>query len=284
MPIDFRRDAPSSASKSTEVVQTPWSPSDLGAALALWLDATDTSSLTLDGSSVTQWADKSQNGHSVSQATVSEQPQWSSVNAAYQINGQPAVAFTGNRHSLASADFNLGTAVADHSTPIHVFSVGQLDLITGNEFTLFAGANATAEQFFGRWWQFGSEYFQANTRNIDEGDGGAEANQTAGLNAGTNPWIINVENNRQGNASFIRYNSADVSPENCAFGEEGFDGLVVGNNYWGGKSLGGILGEFLIITEALSQANRERVEGYLAHKWGLEANLPKAHPYRTAAP
>jgi hypothetical protein len=28
----------------------------------------------------------------------------------------------------------------------------------------------------------------------------------------------------------------------------------------------------------------ERVEGYLAHKWGQESNLPSDHPYKSAAP
>jgi hypothetical protein len=26
------------------------------------------------------------------------------------------------------------------------------------------------------------------------------------------------------------------------------------------------------------------MEGYLAHKWGIQANLPAAHPYYSAAP
>jgi hypothetical protein len=29
---------------------------------------------------------------------------------------------------------------------------------------------------------------------------------------------------------------------------------------------------------------REKIEGYLAWKWGLEGNLPIGHPYKSAAP
>ena len=29
---------------------------------------------------------------------------------------------------------------------------------------------------------------------------------------------------------------------------------------------------------------RQKIEGYLAHKWGLAANLPADHPYKTEAP
>jgi hypothetical protein len=28
----------------------------------------------------------------------------------------------------------------------------------------------------------------------------------------------------------------------------------------------------------------EKAEGYIAHKWGLEGNLPVSHPYKSSAP
>jgi len=259
----------------------------------LWLDATYEPSLTKVGSAIYSvgeevgaWADRTANGVSVTQSASIDKPLYEATNSSYQINGKPAVKYTTAPQYLASSAFNLGTAAADHSTPINVFSVGQLDLPTGSEFFLFDGANNSNEQFFGRWLQFpAGVYFQANTRNIAESDGaGVEANTTGILNPGSNPWMIHVENNRQGNSSFIRYNGTDVSPANCAFGEEGFDGLTVGSNYWTTKSLCGRIGEFLITSGTQTQADREKIEGYLAHKWGLTANLPAAHPYKTTAP
>jgi hypothetical protein len=29
---------------------------------------------------------------------------------------------------------------------------------------------------------------------------------------------------------------------------------------------------------------RQRIEGYLAHNWGMTANLPSDHPFRSAPP
>lgn len=43
------------------------------------------------------------------------------------------------------------------------------------------------------------------------------------------------------------------------------------------------LGE-VIFTEGISQVNSDKIEGYLAHKWGLTADLPSSHPYKTSAP
>ena len=46
----------------------------------------------------------------------------------------------------------------------------------------------------------------------------------------------------------------------------------------------GDYGELLIYDYALSDSEIAKIEGYLAHKWGLSANLPSAHPYKNSAP
>ena len=42
----------------------------------------------------------------------------------------------------------------------------------------------------------------------------------------------------------------------------------------------GHIAEILIYNRAFSDAERQRVEGYLAWKWGLQAKLPATHPYK----
>jgi hypothetical protein len=62
----------------------------------------------------------------------------------------------------------------------------------------------------------------------------------------------------------------------------------LGNNAYGapanGQMFSGTIHELLILTDNASTSDREKVEGYLAHKWGLEGDLPIGHPYRNAAP
>ena len=53
-----------------------WSPLQLGANLSLWLDASDASTITLNGSTVSQWNDKSGNARHATQATAANQPGW----------------------------------------------------------------------------------------------------------------------------------------------------------------------------------------------------------------
>jgi hypothetical protein len=45
----------------------------------------------------------------------------------------------------------------------------------------------------------------------------------------------------------------------------------------------GVMGE-LIMVETTDTTTRQKIEGYLAHKWGLQANLPVDHPYKSSAP
>ena len=43
-------------------------------------------------------------------------------------------------------------------------------------------------------------------------------------------------------------------------------------------------GEVILIDKVLTLSDREKLEGYLAWKWGLQANLPAGHTYKSAAP
>jgi hypothetical protein len=48
--------------------------------------------------------------------------------------------------------------------------------------------------------------------------------------------------------------------------------------------LDGFMAEIVICDAKLGDADREKLEGYLAWKWGLESELPENHPYRTEPP
>jgi hypothetical protein len=46
----------------------------------------------------------------------------------------------------------------------------------------------------------------------------------------------------------------------------------------------GDVAEIIVLPSALTTADRERIEGYLAWKWGLTSSLASNHPYKIAAP
>lgn len=52
----------------------------------------------------------------------------------------------------------------------------------------------------------------------------------------------------------------------------------------GQSATNGALGDVLIYNKELTTDERQRAEGYLAHKWGQQALLDVSHPYKAAAP
>lgn len=46
----------------------------------------------------------------------------------------------------------------------------------------------------------------------------------------------------------------------------------------------GLIGEAIVLQYIPTTDERQRIEGYLAHQWGLSASLPSGHPYRSLAP
>ena len=74
-------------------------PTDI-ADLALWIDAADASTITLDGSgNVEQWNDKSGNGRNLTQATVLNRPAY----VANIVNGLPVVRTNGTNSLIETA-------------------------------------------------------------------------------------------------------------------------------------------------------------------------------------
>ena len=46
----------------------------------------------------------------------------------------------------------------------------------------------------------------------------------------------------------------------------------------------GEIGEVIIVSSVLEAADRKKIEGYLAHKWGIGGNLSSDHVYSLNAP
>jgi len=124
----------------------PFSPTDI-ANLQLWLDASDATSITLAGTEVTQWRDKSGNIRHANQATVAKQP---TLSVAAK-NGLDVIDFNGSTDIM-----NLDSQPITGTSARTIYGVVYADTLgiaTGHESiialssSLVSGAlwNATAE-------------------------------------------------------------------------------------------------------------------------------------------
>jgi hypothetical protein len=237
-----------------------WRPSDLGADLALWLDAEDTDSITLNGSTVSQWSDKSGNGNNVTQATASAQP-------AYTAG---AVTFDGVNDALIAATSILTNNFTGTLTMMSVSS-----FLSGESGYLYGAVDTTGSAFY----QSITQMTLANTlsgaaSNLVNHNFTLPSMNIAG--AVYNNTIVNYSFN--GNITNLAgtYNFAAPTTE-----------FTLGNRrngtsaatYWQGSHH-----ELIVTNTALTVADRQKLEGYLAWKWNLVGNLPADHPYKTQPP
>ena len=97
----------------------------------------------------------------------------------------------------------------------------------------------------------------------------------------TSNWRI-VTASYFNNSSF--YTAVDGNFQNPKYGPySNYDSFLMGGqNYT--PQFKGYSAETIVYPFSLNPFERQKVEGYLAWKWGLQSNLPPAHPFRTFKP
>ena len=244
-----------------------WLPTELSG-LVLWLDAADADTITLDGSdNVEQWADKSGSGN----------------NTVGVLENRPVVETVSDKEYI-----RFSTAGSLSVTPSRFLWDGDA-VSTFIVLRLYGYDNTKVAYCIGE--------------NID----GTRNAAALRLETSTATWIrtwggavswggvpvdssLIIFNAYEGDQDWVLYrDGALISVSQNTFGTNIMQWapsnlISIGNNWQGTNNLNGSIGEFLIYGGTISESNRQKVEGYLAHKWGLTANLPSAHPYKTEAP
>jgi len=242
-----------------------WTPAEI--TTALWLDAADASTITESGGAVSQWDDKSGNDNHVAQSTSTLRP----VVASNVLNSKPVIRFDGT-------DDRLQTAGALFATPVFgVYSV------TANRNP--SGESAWAGQYLagdgGRTLIYQNG---VNTRLVAMFTANTGINVTGTANSSFH--LFGYEKNL--NNGNLYYEAVNVGTSSSLI-------ATISNTSWKigepGAGSGGLFfraeldaAEIVILSAPASTSDRQKIEGYLAHKWGLTANLPADHPYKVNPP
>lgn len=260
----------------------PWTPANI--TTALWLDANDASTLTLNGSTVSQWNDKSGNARHVSQATATNQPTYNATG----LNGKGTLNFDGvdwlfNATPGALLRNVLGGTVA--AVVNYTDAVSQRIPVatmngTGAGVRLAAGLQAAGTtNIFSR--RLDAETGATTITSPPAYTNGTSIIQigVARYSAGVLEQYINGTTGGTG-AFALSGSSSDTDSATLVIGGTSTDDGVTLN----GNQMLGFVGETIYTNTALSTDDRQRLEGYLAWKWGLVASLPVAHPYKNSPP
>jgi hypothetical protein len=190
------------------------------------------------------WADKSGNTNNPIQSLSNKMPIWTPA----ALNQKPTVAFDSNFSQI----FEIQSAV---SNPSFIFLVhrqkqfGQSKVLGGDLST------TTEEGFISLEHASGSVQIVSKVPSSD--------------------WSI----------STLR-----VAPNSQSLW---VDGQIVGSQSFGqgalavdkvGQSFDGEIAEVLVFDRQVNSVNRQKIEGYLAHKWSLNNQLPALHPFASIPP
>ena len=67
-------------------------------------------------------------------------------------------------------------------------------------------------------------------------------------------------------------------------GNSGVDNLNTFNLGHAEGETQNFVGKYAEVVAFTDSNDRQKIEGYLAHKWGIDANLDSSHPYALSAP
>jgi hypothetical protein len=85
-------------------------------------------------------------------------------------------------------------------------------------------------------------------------------------------------------ASLVFNGTADASSPATTTSTTSAAGIVIGSDATFAEPLKGSIYEIVMLPSVADTTTRQKLEGYLAWKWGLTANLPAGHPYKTIGP
>jgi hypothetical protein len=233
-----------------------WQPTQISA-LSLWLDAADTATLTLSGTNVSQWNDKSGNGRN---ATATTPPTYNA--------GTKSVVFNGTTQFMSLPNGTLGTG----STTYSCFFVASTNAPNSPQWVLVQGTTEVSQflgfffwatqALFHSWWI--NEYAFNNVTS-------ASTNIIAGFtyNGTTRLTFANGISSAPNTPGLAKNTTAN-------------DALI--GKRAAGEFLNGTISEIIFYTQEITTAQRQQVEGYLAWKWGLQSSLPGTHPFKKFPP
>ena len=259
-----------------------WTPAEIST--ALWLDAADSSTLTLNGSNVSQWADKSGRGNHAVNATAASQPTY----MANSFNGLPALWFDITDDFLGISSPNGLSSVTDFFYAA-VFQMapsnGSWRMVMGGRtsFNSYVSPKSGMPllQKMSTSNQFGMhDADKSDTRiKVDVTDFAAKSIVTIGRSGGsTGPWPVTVTATGHSQANYL-------TTQNQTWGSYKNNVFQIGGRQQSSTGyFDGLICECIAMDYNPTTEERQKIEGYLAHKWGLAANLPSDHPYKSAAP
>ncbi|MFU8781231.1 MAG: hypothetical protein ACNA71_09450 [Kiritimatiellia bacterium] len=272
--------------KAAQAQQT-WTPTEILQDLGIWFDASDAATIwsdttastpaTIDGG-VARWDDKSTHNRHITQATSGLRPIRRS--GFLEFDGVDDILFNTSAFLYANGSNDI-YIVAAAGADVGAVMIGEASSANNNPLYTPIYRKPSGDRSIFTYWIRNTENVVLVANTVDMSASGAlDIAQVRIYQAADT-----------GNSVTARVNAAD--PRSQSYTRAGtFTANQFGigalpprpNSTAGFGSMRLDLREVVVATKVLSQEEREKVEGYLAHKWSLAAVLPEGHPYKSAPP
>jgi hypothetical protein len=249
----------------------PFDPTSISGC-KLWLDAADTSTISLSGSAVTQWDDKSGNSRTFTQGTSGNRPS----SGTRSQNGRNVLDFDGGDFLNSTAAASVWKFLSD-GTENTIFLVATSDIASTFGISFGNAVNTAAVGFHGARFRDAPVVLETFIAN---GSGIVLLNTGGTYTAGTFIYFTTRQKPADATAANRSLSQANL---NTAFSNNTSTATPSGSNptqtllIGGSKTQNGDptnlfdggIGELLMYDSYLSNTDTSTVQSYLSTKWGI---------------
>lgn len=261
-----------------------WTPADLAVPPALWIN--DTSPITDDGTGhCSQWTDISGNGYSYLGHASNTHPAITSSG----LNGLRTITFDGSNDYLDISGTSGANSLAQNAAAFSYFVLAN------------PAPSSTSRRIVN--WSVGSGGSgssiragilvglpSANTVSAYQRRADTDTAVPATQSYSTQAWHLwEAEHNWAAATVALRIDAGTATTANTGQGSGNsantYSNVVeIGGDAAVSQTMSGSIAEEIALTYTPTTTDRQKIEGYVMWKWGLQANLPSGHPYASAPP
>lgn len=248
-----------------------WTPEDIET--WAWYDASDTDTTIPVSGSLSTWLDKGTNSLNMSGGDDMK-------TGTRTINGMNVLDGNGNRAHVSRSGYPI-----PGSRTIAIFIVAAIDAVNDSDDCLFSLINSYNGENWVRLAPASSTQFNGalDSKNYSPP---VAATMTGGPYNGDTNIFCTVFDNPTDTVNIYVDGTNAASSSSYTSNIGGSQTFYVFRGIGGSKrrvAPKGAIAEVVLVEDCPAK-DRQTIEGYLAHKWGLEGNLPSNHPYRSLPP
>jgi hypothetical protein len=236
--------------QKTRALAESWTPAQIKT--ALWLDAADASTITQVDGAVSRWKDKSGNGNHATQGNGSRQPSYRASDA--MLGGMPSLYLPDDRHRFLETP----SLTAQRLYMVCYYKDGLATTFESYHTILGDIDNLRTMRGISKDNSWGTD-----EKSFFAGGGIYRNGSTTSSGGRALPMPATLWKADTGGVALTRAWRVLGGVKNWQL--------------WDGG-----LGELILTDGSEDLATQQRIEGYLARKWGLGSSLPARHPYKAS--